>query len=85
MKGNREGRWGTFGQAISLVTREQGKQLTEIEKLINKEVAQMEVEAAAMARYLVAIRAFREVWVVEFYCKHCQSGALLRLLQRRHW
>jgi ATP-dependent RNA helicase DeaD len=34
----RTARMGTFGEAISLVTREEGKQLTEVEKLINREV-----------------------------------------------
>jgi hypothetical protein len=35
---------GSFGKAITLVTREQGKQLTEIEKLINKVISRDEVE-----------------------------------------
>lgn len=40
----RTARMGTFGEAITLVTREEGKQLTEVEKLINLQVAKLEVE-----------------------------------------
>jgi ATP-dependent RNA helicase DeaD len=40
----RTARMGTFGKAITLVTRDQGKELTEIERLINKEVPVEEVE-----------------------------------------
>jgi ATP-dependent RNA helicase DeaD len=40
----RTARMGSFGKAITLVTREQGKQLTEIEKLINKVITRDEVE-----------------------------------------
>ena len=34
----RTARMGTFGEAMTFVTREEGKQLTEIEKLINREI-----------------------------------------------
>lgn len=40
----RTARMGSFGKAIAFVTREQGKQLTEIEVLINKEVREDRVE-----------------------------------------
>ena len=40
----RTARMGSFGKAITLVTREQGKELTEIERLINKEILQETVE-----------------------------------------
>jgi ATP-dependent RNA helicase DeaD len=40
----RTARMGSFGKAITFVTREQGKQLTEVELLINKEVPQETVE-----------------------------------------
>ncbi|MCK6455932.1 MAG: DEAD/DEAH box helicase [Phycisphaerae bacterium] len=40
----RTARMGAFGKAISFVTREQGKQLTEIEKLINREIVQWTVD-----------------------------------------
>ena len=40
----RTARMGTFGKAITLVTSEQGKQLTEVEKLINEEVPQDSIE-----------------------------------------
>ena len=40
----RTARMGMFGKAITLVTREQGKQLTEVEKLINKEVPEDRIE-----------------------------------------
>lgn len=40
----RTARMGTFGKAISLVTRDQGKRLTDIEVLINREVPPMIVE-----------------------------------------
>lgn len=40
----RTARMGSFGKAITLVTREQGKQLTEVEQLINKEVPQERYE-----------------------------------------
>jgi len=40
----RTARMGTFGKAISLVTRDEGHQLTEIERLINKEISQQELE-----------------------------------------
>lgn len=40
----RTARMGAFGQAISLVTSEEGKQLTEIEKLINKEIGRFELQ-----------------------------------------
>lgn len=40
----RTARMGSFGKAITLVTREQGKQLTEIESLINKQVLQDTIE-----------------------------------------
>jgi len=40
----RTARMGSFGKAISLVTREQGELLTEIEKLINREISQDQVE-----------------------------------------
>lgn len=39
----RTARMGTFGKAIMFVTPEQGKQLTEVEKLINHEVVPLEV------------------------------------------
>jgi len=40
----RTARMGSFGKAITLVTREQGKQLTEVEKLINKEIPREQIE-----------------------------------------
>jgi ATP-dependent RNA helicase DeaD len=40
----RTARMGTFGKAILFVTREQGKQLTEVEKLINKVIPKDEME-----------------------------------------
>lgn len=40
----RTARMGSFGRAISLVTREQGDQLTAIEQLINKEIPQERIE-----------------------------------------
>jgi ATP-dependent RNA helicase DeaD len=40
----RTARMGAFGSAISLVTTEQGKQLTEIEKLTNIQLTKMELE-----------------------------------------
>jgi ATP-dependent RNA helicase DeaD len=40
----RTARMGSFGKAITLVSREQGKQLTEIEQLINKEIVQDTIE-----------------------------------------
>ncbi len=40
----RTARMGTFGKAISFVTREQGKELTNIEMLINQEIEQETVE-----------------------------------------
>jgi len=40
----RTARMGSFGKAIAFVTREQGKQLTEIEILINKEVPEERIE-----------------------------------------
>jgi len=40
----RTARMGSFGKAITLVHRDQGKQLTEIELLINKEIAQEQIE-----------------------------------------
>jgi ATP-dependent RNA helicase DeaD len=40
----RTGRMGARGIAISFVTREEGKQLTEIEKLINREIPVRQVE-----------------------------------------
>jgi superfamily II DNA/RNA helicase len=40
----RTARMGSFGKAMTLVTREQGKQLTEIEKLINREIPHEPVE-----------------------------------------
>jgi len=40
----RTARMGAFGQAISLVTREEGKFLTEVEMLINKEVVEEKVD-----------------------------------------
>lgn len=40
----RTARMGSFGRAISLVSRDQGKLLTEIEQLINKEILQEKVE-----------------------------------------
>lgn len=40
----RTARMGSFGKAILFVTREQGKQITEIEKLINKIIPRDEVE-----------------------------------------
>lgn len=40
----RTARMGSFGKAITLVTREQGGQLTAVEQLINKEVAQVQFE-----------------------------------------
>ncbi len=40
----RTARMGSFGKAISFVTREQGRELTEIELLINKEVPRDEME-----------------------------------------
>ncbi len=43
----RTARMGSFGKAIMFVTREQGKQLTEIEKLINKEIPCDRVEGFA--------------------------------------
>ncbi|GMV96895.1 MAG: DEAD/DEAH box helicase [Phycisphaerae bacterium] len=36
----RTARMGSFGKAVTLVLRDQGKQLTEIEQLINKEIPQ---------------------------------------------
>ncbi len=39
----RTARMGSFGRAIAFVTREQGKQLTEIELLINKQIPQEQV------------------------------------------
>ncbi len=40
----RTARMGTFGKAISLVTRDQGKRLTDVEILINREVPPITVE-----------------------------------------
>jgi ATP-dependent RNA helicase DeaD len=40
----RTARMGMFGKAISLVTRDQGTLLTEIERLINKEIPQQQME-----------------------------------------
>ncbi|HOB74559.1 MAG TPA: DEAD/DEAH box helicase [Phycisphaerae bacterium] len=40
----RTARMGSFGKAISLVTREQGAQLTAVEQLINKEIPQERIE-----------------------------------------
>jgi ATP-dependent RNA helicase DeaD len=40
----RTARMGNFGKAITLVTREEGKQLTEVEMLINKQVVADQVE-----------------------------------------
>jgi len=40
----RTARMGASGRAITLVTKEQGHELTEIEKLINKEIPQLVVE-----------------------------------------
>jgi superfamily II DNA/RNA helicase len=40
----RTARMGSFGKAILFVMRDQGKQLTEIEMLINKELTRHEVE-----------------------------------------
>ncbi len=40
----RTARMGNFGKAITFVTREQGKELTEIEQLINKEIPQERIE-----------------------------------------
>lgn len=40
----RTARMGSFGKAISFVTREQGRQLTVIEQLINKEIKQENIE-----------------------------------------
>jgi len=40
----RTARMGSFGKAIAFVTSQQGKQLTEIEKLINKEVPEAKIE-----------------------------------------
>ncbi len=40
----RTARMGSFGKAITFVTREQGSQLTEIERLINKEIEQQQIE-----------------------------------------
>ena len=40
----RTARMGSFGKAISLVTREQGKLLTEIEKLINLQITEERIE-----------------------------------------
>jgi ATP-dependent RNA helicase DeaD len=43
----RTARMGTFGEAITLVTREEGKHLTEVEMLINREVPQETLEGWA--------------------------------------
>jgi ATP-dependent RNA helicase DeaD len=40
----RTARMGTFGKAISFVTREEGKQLTAVEMLINKQIPQYQVD-----------------------------------------
>jgi ATP-dependent RNA helicase DeaD len=40
----RTARMGSFGKAMSLVTRQQGDQLTAIEQLINKEIPQERIE-----------------------------------------
>jgi ATP-dependent RNA helicase DeaD len=40
----RTARMGSFGRAISLVTPEQGKELTAVESLINKEIPEEQVE-----------------------------------------
>ncbi|NLX13696.1 MAG: hypothetical protein GXY44_08610, partial [Phycisphaerales bacterium] len=40
----RTARMGSFGKAITFVTREQGKELTEIEQLINKEIPHEQIE-----------------------------------------
>lgn len=40
----RTARMGTFGRAITFVTREQGKQLTEVEKLVNHQLGEFKVE-----------------------------------------
>ncbi len=40
----RTARMGSFGKAITFVTREQGKELTEVERLINKEITQDKLE-----------------------------------------
>lgn len=40
----RTARMGSFGKAILFVTREQGKQLTEIEQLINKQLTEERIE-----------------------------------------
>ncbi len=40
----RTARMGAFGKAISLVTTEQGKQLTEIEKLVNRQLTRIELD-----------------------------------------
>jgi ATP-dependent RNA helicase DeaD len=39
----RTARMGTFGEAITFVTREEGKHLTEVEKLINQEIPSEEM------------------------------------------
>jgi ATP-dependent RNA helicase DeaD len=41
----RTARMGASGRAITFVTREQGKELTEVEKLINKEIPQLQFAA----------------------------------------
>jgi superfamily II DNA/RNA helicase len=40
----RTARMGEFGRAISLTTREEGKQLTQIEVLINKEIPEIKYD-----------------------------------------
>jgi ATP-dependent RNA helicase DeaD len=40
----RTARMGTFGEAITFVSREEGKQLTEVEKLINREIPGEQLE-----------------------------------------
>src|SRR4029078_10597150 len=40
----RTARMGSFGKAISLVTREEGKQLTEVEMLIKKQIESDQIE-----------------------------------------
>jgi ATP-dependent RNA helicase DeaD len=43
----RTARMGSSGRAITFVTREQGGELTEIEMLINKQIAKLEIEGFA--------------------------------------
>jgi len=54
----RTARMGSFGKAIAFVTREQGKQLTEIEMLINKQIPEAVIEGFVPRPEPASLRKF---------------------------